>query len=228
MKTMISKNLLEKIKLYDDDNFVNELNHLINLIQSGNKEVFSKSRLVENGIYVFRLKGMRIFYSIQKNEVGDDVLVFLDFTLRKNLSDKLITKNPISNHSINPKYNHSINPVYNHSINPKYNRSINPVYNRSINPKYNRSINPIYNPSFDGYYSYTLDLEATEYIINVNEKIKLFFEDNTDLTKYAVDNGDKGYVIFNSENQWIEYMYSDLKTGFLLFSKKGDWIGTIQ
>ncbi|WP_156035601.1 hypothetical protein [Caulobacter sp. UNC358MFTsu5.1] len=134
--------------------------------------------------------------------------------------------NPRVNSSLNPRVNSAINPRVNSAINYRVNSAINPRLNSSINPRVNSSINPRVNRSFGGPFVYDSDINRLGYVLRVNDKITLAFDEQNSLWRIAVHRGD-GFSVFNDANEYVEHWVSDGQGGLLRFSVDNDWIGLI-
>lgn len=134
--------------------------------------------------------------------------------------------NPRVNSALNPRVNSTINPRVNSAINYRVNSSINPRVNSSINPRINSSINPRVNRSFGGPFVYDTNVSKQGYILRVNEKVTLVFNEDNSLWRVAVHRGE-GFSVFTDANEYVEHWVSDGQGGLLRFSVDNDWIGLV-
>ncbi|MEX2462138.1 MAG: hypothetical protein WD469_12735 [Paenibacillaceae bacterium] len=236
MKTLISNELINKLTLYKDNLiFLNNLNSFINSIQNGDTSVLLKSKLVEKNIYVYKLHGMRVFFSIQVDNDGNEVFALLDFVHRDNLTNKIVTMNPIYNHNINPVYNHNINPVYNHNINPVYNHNINPVYNHNINPVYNKNINPVYNHNINPVYNKNINPVYNHNINPVyNKDINPIYNPSFNgyhvysldmqSNEYIIDANESIKLFYDKKSKFVKYATENNDKGYVIFDTNNHWV----
>jgi mRNA-degrading endonuclease RelE of RelBE toxin-antitoxin system len=238
---MLSKKLVEKLSLVKNDlALINKLNQFISSIQKGDKSILKNSQLYDRNIYVYKIDGVRVFYSLQKDNTGNEVVVLLDFVHRNNLTKRIVTNNPKLNSTLNPKLNSVINPKMNSHINPKLNSRINPKLNSAINPKLNSSINPKLNSSINPKLNSSINPKLNSSInpklssqINplVNPSFDGYYIYDLELNpiEYIIPANDEVNLIFNDKSDCVKFAVKHDEDGWAIFSfSNNDWLEHLE
>lgn len=240
MKILSSDKFNHKVSQLDARIKKTILDFIMSLQEMNSNDLLRLSKkYIERNVYVYRLGDYRIFFTIDKEVSGEDVVILVDL-IHKGYNPQIIyarhprfngSINPHINGSINPRINGSINPLINGSINPLINGSINPLINGSINPLINGSINPringSINPAINGSINPLINGSINP---NINPSFDGYYLYDLDLApqEFIIEANINILLFYNFELKNIKFGVKHSNAGFVVFNTQNNWVGHIE